>query len=65
VSGAVLTLPNLVTIGRAVAAIPIAMAILAGRFQIALALVVIAGLSDTIDGTLARKTGTTSDPLAD
>lgn len=70
-SGAVLTLPNIVTIGRAIAAIPIAMAILAGRFQIALALVVIAGLSDTIDGTLARKTGTTSDwgrlldPLAD
>ena len=70
-SNDLVTLPNLVTFGRALAAIPIAMAILAGRFQIALAIVVVAGFSDLIDGALARKTGTATDigrlldPIAD
>lgn len=69
--GRLLTIPNLLTLARAVAAVPIAIAILDGRFGIALVLVFLAGLTDGIDGFVARRTGQMSDagrlldPIAD
>ena len=66
-----LTIPNLLTIARAVAAVPIVAAILSNRFGLALALIVVAGFSDTIDGTVARRFGQETDlgrildPIAD
>jgi cardiolipin synthase (CMP-forming) len=71
VTGRVLTAPNLLTLGRGLAAVPVAYAILNARFTLALALVFVAGLTDGLDGLLARKTGQTSDvgrlldPIAD
>lgn len=67
----VLTIPNVVTAARALAAAPIALSILHGRFGLALCLVFVAGLTDGIDGLLARASGQTSDfgrlldPIAD
>lgn len=67
----VLTLPNAITLARALAAVPLALAILNGRFGLALAVVFLAGVSDGVDGKLARGLGQTSefgrllDPIAD
>jgi cardiolipin synthase (CMP-forming) len=71
VSGGVVTLPNLLTILRAFAALPVALAVRSGRFDLALAIVVLAGLTDGLDGIIARRMGQTSDvgrlldPIAD
>ena len=67
----VLTLPNLLTVARGLAAVPVAFAVLQSRFALALAVVFLAGLTDGLDGLVARKTGQTSDvgrlldPIAD
>jgi cardiolipin synthase len=71
VSGRVLTLPNALTVARGLAAVPVAIAILNGHFAAAVAIVFVAGLSDGLDGELARRFGQTSDvgrlldPIAD
>ena len=67
----VVTLPNLLTAARGLAAIPVVLAILNGWFAIALAIIIIAGITDGLDGLVARRTGQTSDfgrlldPIAD
>lgn len=64
-------LPNAITLVRLFLAPVIAWLILQGRFREALALVVLAGLTDWLDGFLARrldvtgKLGIVLDPLAD
>lgn len=64
-------LPNLITLVRFVLVLPVALAIAAGRPGLALLLFTIAGLSDALDGALARRGGWTSrfgalaDPVAD
>lgn len=70
-TGRVVTFPNALTLARGLAAVPIAAAILTGWFGTAVLLVFLAGLSDGLDGMVARKTGQTSDigrlldPIAD
>ncbi|HKW72555.1 MAG TPA: CDP-diacylglycerol--glycerol-3-phosphate 3-phosphatidyltransferase [Candidatus Dormibacteraeota bacterium] len=69
-----MNIPNALTLSRLVA-IPILMALLLVRFsghdQVAAALFIVFSLTDTLDGQLARRTGTVSDlgkfldPLAD
>jgi CDP-diacylglycerol--glycerol-3-phosphate 3-phosphatidyltransferase len=69
-----MNLPNALTISR-LAAIPVLMVLLLMRFnghdQVAAALFVVFSLTDTLDGQVARRTGTVSDlgkfldPLAD
>ena len=64
-------LPNILTIFRMLAVIPLVYWLLIGAYQPALILAFIAGMSDWVDGVLARKFGWTSrfggivDPLAD
>ncbi len=64
-------LPNVITIGRILLVGPTVWAILRQRFDLALVLFFIAGVSDGIDGFLAKHFGWTSrlgsllDPLAD
>jgi len=64
-------LPNLLTVLRLALIVPIALLLLAERHGQALALFVVAGLSDALDGFLARRFGWTSrlgsilDPIAD
>jgi cardiolipin synthase len=66
-----LTIPNALTMARLVAIIPFAILAMRGRDRAALVLFIIAGLTDTLDGTIARHFGQTSkigrllDPLAD
>jgi len=63
--------PDALTLVRAVAGVPIGVAILAGQREIALALFIVAALSDALDGALARRLGVVTergallDPLAD
>ena len=70
-TGRVLTVPNLLTALRGLAAAPIAWAILAGEFRVAIVLVVLAGLTDGVDGYVARHmnqqsdVGRILDPIAD
>ncbi|MBU6499716.1 MAG: CDP-alcohol phosphatidyltransferase family protein [Rhodospirillales bacterium] len=65
-----LTLPNIITFGR-LCAVPLAVwLVLRGDFAIAFLLFVLAGLSDAVDGWLARRRGTSAlgallDPVAD
>jgi len=66
-----LNIANLFTLGRLVA-VPFAVyAILGGQHERALAIVLVAALTDTIDGTLARRFGTATaagayfDPIVD
>jgi cardiolipin synthase len=61
VTGRVLTIPNALTLARGLAAVPVAIAILQGWFFAALAVVFLAGLTDGLDGAVARRTGQTSD----
>ncbi len=69
-SAALLTAPNLVTFGR-LCAVPLAFwLVLERRFDLAFFLFVLAGLSDAVDGWLARRYGGNSigalmDPVAD
>jgi cardiolipin synthase len=64
-------IPNFLTLARLVLAPMVAAAILSGRHEVAIRLFVIAGLTDTLDGTLARRWNATSgfgayvDPIAD
>ncbi|KPF72062.1 CDP-alcohol phosphatidyltransferase [Bosea sp. AAP35] len=66
-----MTLPNLITIGR-LFLVPLVVAmILEGRWQAAFVVFVVAGVSDAVDGILARRFGMASelgaylDPIAD
>ena len=66
-----MTLPNLITIGR-LFLVPLVIAmILEGRWQAAFVVFVVAGVSDAVDGLLARRFGMASelgaylDPIAD
>jgi cardiolipin synthase len=64
-------IPNALTVARLMLAAPLAWAILEGRPVLALVLVVVSGLSDALDGWLARRQGWESrlgsvlDPIAD
>jgi len=64
-------LPNAICIGRAVLVGPIVIALLDGRYTVALALIGLAGFSDAVDGMLARnfnwrtRMGEILDPAAD
>lgn len=64
-------LPNAITLLRIALVVPIALAIVDGRHQLALVLAVTAGASDALDGFLARRFGWQSalgawlDPAAD
>jgi len=64
-------LPNILTIGRLILILPFAVAMINGAYLLALILFVIAGLSDGLDGFLARRFnwfsrfGAIADPLAD
>jgi cardiolipin synthase (CMP-forming) len=66
-----LTVPNVLTALRLLAIVPFALLAMRGRYRAALILFVGAGLTDTLDGTIARRLGQTSkvgrllDPLAD
>ncbi len=66
-----LTFPNALTVARLVAILPFAFLAMKGRDREALILFVVAGLTDTLDGSIARRFGQTSkigrllDPLAD
>jgi cardiolipin synthase len=66
-----MTLPNLITIGRLFLVPVVILLILEGRWQAAFVIFVLAGLSDAIDGLLARRFGMASelgaylDPIAD
>jgi cardiolipin synthase len=68
---AVLNLPNLITLGRILLVPVVVWAIGQGQWQIAFLVFVIAGVSDAVDGFLAKRLGMTSDlgahldPLAD
>ena len=65
------SLPNAICVGRMLLIVPIAAALTRGSYGTALALFVVAGLSDALDGYLAKRFGWTSelggilDPLAD
>ena len=69
--GAGLTIPNLITLARILMVPVIVWAIASNQMQIAFALFLIAGLSDLIDGFLAKRFGMATelgaylDPLAD
>jgi cardiolipin synthase len=64
-------LPNILTIGRIILVVPFALALLREHYEYALLLFFIAGLSDGVDGFLARqfkwrsRFGEIADPLAD
>jgi len=66
-----LTIPNLITIGRIMLVPAVVWAIAAGEPKVAFALFLAAGLSDAIDGFLAKRFGMSTDfgalldPLAD
>lgn len=64
-------IPNAITVFRIVLVVPIVQAMLAERFQTALLLFIAAGLSDALDGFLAKyfqwqsRLGSLLDPVAD
>ncbi len=66
-----MTLPNLITIGRLILVPLVIVMILAGRWQPAFVIFVVAGISDAIDGFIAKRFGMASDlgalldPIAD
>jgi cardiolipin synthase (CMP-forming) len=66
-----LTIPNILTLARVLAIVPFALLAMRGRDRAALILFVLAGLTDTLDGAIARRFGQTSktgrllDPIAD
>jgi cardiolipin synthase len=65
------TIPNIITLGRIILVPVIVWAIVSSQMEIAFAIFVIAGVSDAIDGFLAKRFNMTSelgallDPLAD
>jgi cardiolipin synthase (CMP-forming) len=66
-----LSIPNLITLGRILSVPVVVWAIAAGEMRIAFALFVAAGISDAVDGFLAKRFGMSTelgaylDPLAD
>jgi cardiolipin synthase len=70
-SGSQLSIPNLITLGRILLVPVVVWAITAGEMRIAFALFLAAGLSDAVDGFLAKRFGMSTelgaylDPLAD
>jgi len=48
-------LPNLISVLRVLLVVPIVWALLAGRFELAIMLFVVAGISDAVDGYLAKR----------
>ena len=64
-------IPNLISILRIILAVPVVAALLAQQFELALTLFLVAGISDALDGFLAKHYGWSSrlggllDPLAD
>ena len=64
-------LPNAISIARIALVIPVAWSIIHGEDEIAFTLIIIAGISDALDGLLAKgfgwttELGTILDPLAD
>src|SRR5690625_7055970 len=50
-------LPNAISVLRIVLVVPVGLAIEAGCFRLALVLAVVAGVSDGVDGWLARRFG--------
>ena len=71
VGGRLRYIPNAITVARLVLVLPIALAIFEERFLVALVLFTVSGLSDGLDGFLARRFrwvsafGQLIDPLAD
>ena len=69
--GASLSIPNLITLARILAVPVIVWAITAGEMRVAFGLFLLAGLSDLVDGFLAKRFGMATelgaylDPLAD
>ena len=66
-----LTIPNALTVARLGAIVPFAVLVVRGQDRAALILFLLAGLTDTLDGTIARHFGQASkigrflDPIAD
>ncbi len=64
-------IPNLITVGRILLVAPVAWALVAEKYKLALLLFFVAGASDAVDGFLAKRFDWTSrlgallDPLAD
>ncbi|MFQ5643221.1 MAG: CDP-alcohol phosphatidyltransferase family protein [Thiogranum sp.] len=64
-------IPNLITVGRILLVAPVAWALMAEEYPVALILFFVAGVSDAVDGFLAKRFGWASrlgallDPLAD
>lgn len=64
-------IPNIISLLRVLLVYPVAHFLLTGRYDLALALFIVAGLSDAVDGFLAKhfhwqsKLGSLLDPLAD
>ena len=69
--GAGLSIPNLITLGRILLVPVVVWAIAAGEMRVAFLLFLVAGLSDLVDGFLAKRFGMATelgaylDPLAD
>src|SRR5919204_3664251 len=69
--GADLSIPNLITLGRILLVPVVVWAITAGEMRVAFVLFLAAGISDAVDGFLAKRFGMTTelgaylDPLAD
>jgi len=64
-------IPNAICVVRIILIVPLVLALFAGEYPLALALIIIAGLSDGLDGFLARslgwrtRLGSVLDPAAD
>jgi len=64
-------IPNLISIARILLVAPVVWALLEGRYQLAIVLFAVAGISDAVDGFLAKhfhwesRLGGVLDPLAD
>jgi cardiolipin synthase (CMP-forming) len=64
-------IPNMLCVLRIVLTVPVAWAILVGRYELALALFLVAGITDGLDGFLAKRfswqsrLGANLDPMAD
>lgn len=64
-------IPNLISIARILLVVPVVWALMDGRFQLAIVLFAVAGISDAVDGFLAKhfhwesRLGGVLDPLAD
>ena len=70
-AGATVSIPNLITLGRILLVPVVVWAITAGEYRVAFVLFLAAGISDAVDGFLAKRFGMSTelgaylDPLAD